>query len=290
MSEQVQASTHLAEETLLAHSSVPVGMIAAVAASALTGFWVLVSLLYYVSPSVIALTSSTTDTPPPTLYFGVFASILANATGTQTGTTALAVLVAVGLVMTGSTSMTVATRIAFAMARDGALPFSPYLRYLPLWSECPIGSVGFVLALVIVFLLTALGSDRALNAIVLPYFSYLQLAYAIPLILRVTVSRNTFRRGPFHLGRFSVPVTWVAIIWLLGTSGIYFWPTMGPITMENMNWNVAAFGGFGECVLDCRPLKFIECHRLVALYSLSCSVMVVFMGTASLRWAPCASR
>lgn len=241
---QMQASTHLAEETLLAHTSVPVGMIVAVASSALAGFWVLVALLYYVPPSVIALTSSSTDTPP-TLTFGVLASILANATGTLTGTTALAVLIAVGLVMTGAASMTVASRIAFAMARDGALPLSPYLRYLPLWSDCPIGSVGFVLAIIVAFLLSAFGSGSALNALVLPYFSYLQLAYAIPLVLRVTVSRKMFRRGSFHLGRFSEPVTWVAIVWLLGTSMIYFWPTVGPVTTVNMNWNVVAFAGIG---------------------------------------------
>lgn len=268
-----QASTHLAEETLLAHSSVPIGMIAAVATSGLAGFWVLVALLYYVPHSALVFSSSSSSSSSATsasastsasssdiaattsladtyssLSYGVLASIFADATGTVRGTSALAGLVAVGLFMTGSASMTVATRLAFAMARDGALPFSRYLKRLPRWADSPAYAVGAVLLIVIAILLTPLGNPAALNAIVNPYFAYMQLAFAAPLILRVTYARKTFRRGPFHLGRFSEPVAWVAVVWLLGTTWIYFWPLFWPVTVETMNWNVVAFGGFGAWV------------------------------------------
>lgn len=264
---RLQASTHLAEETLLAHSSVPIGMIAAVGASGLVGFWMLVALLYYVPHSVLASSSTSassatalpssidaaaptstasTDAFIPTLTYGVLAAIFANATGSLRWTNALSGLIAVGLFMTGSASMTVATRLAFAMARDGALPLSRYIRRLPRWSDSPVYSVALVFVIVTVFLLTSLGNDpAALASIVNPYFAYMQLAFAAPLILRVTVARKTFRRGPFHLGRFSEPLAWVAVVWLLGTSGIYFWPLFGPVEVANMNWNVVAFGGFG---------------------------------------------
>jgi len=155
-----------------------------------------------VSPSVIAFTSSTTDTPPPTLYLRRLRFDTCECDGHTdrhhcTGSPRRSGTCHDRIDIHDSSN---SHSVRYGAGRCSA--FSPYLRYLPLWSECPIGSVGFVLALVIAFLLTALGSDRALNAIVLPYFSYLQLAYAIPLILRVTVSRNTFRRGSFHLGRF----------------------------------------------------------------------------------------
>ena len=38
------------------------------------------------------------------------------------------------------------------------------------------------------------------------------LAAGIPIACRVTLSRNTFKKGQFHLGRFSQVACWAAVL------------------------------------------------------------------------------
>lgn len=192
------------------------------------------------------------------------------------GTVGLAALISVCTFFSGAAVMTVASRLAFALARDGALPLSEHVRYLHRSSESPVGAIGLVCGLAMVVVLFGLGSTTAFNAVVNPYVFCLQVravaevaarsrtagwrrrssapapplcaqvAYAIPLILRFTVARSTFRRGPFHLGRLSEPCAWVSVAWLLGTAVIYLWPTTAPVSLDNMNWAVCALACAGE--------------------------------------------
>jgi hypothetical protein len=39
------------------------------------------------------------------------------------------------------------------------------------------------------------------------------LSYLIPIFLRVTLARKWFKKGPVHMGRFSYPLAYVALIW-----------------------------------------------------------------------------
>jgi Mn2+/Fe2+ NRAMP family transporter len=52
------------------------------------------------------------------------------------------------------------------------------------------------------------------------------MSYAIPIFLKVTVSRNTFEQGPFNLGKWSNFIGWISVIWLMGTNVIFFFPTV----------------------------------------------------------------
>lgn len=68
------------------------------------------------------------------------------------------------------------------------------------------------------------------------------MSYAIPLFLRVTAARRTFVKGDFHLGPFSEVTTWVAALWQTVTAIFFFWPPVGPVTVDNMNWTVVVIG------------------------------------------------
>ena len=93
----------------------------------------------------------------------------------------------------------------------------------------------------------------------------LQFSYAVPLFLRVTLARDTFRPGPFHLGWWSVPVFWVATLWLTLTGIVFLWPQRSPTTPLNNNWTVvilaviAAFLGLGWFAVLRR--SFLGPHR-----------------------------
>lgn len=59
----LQAGSHMAEETLNANITVPRAMIASTAVSAVTGFWILIALLFYTTQptSTSSLSDSSSD-------------------------------------------------------------------------------------------------------------------------------------------------------------------------------------------------------------------------------------
>jgi amino acid transporter len=50
------------------------------------------------------------------------------------------------------------------------------------------------------------------------------ISYAIPIILRLTVARKTFKQSEFNLGILSVPMGWISVVWLLTTSILFLLP------------------------------------------------------------------
>lgn len=60
--------------------------------------------------------------------------------------------------------------------------------------------------------------------------------YAIPIFFRVTTSRRTFKKGPVHLGAFSIPVAIVALLWVGFLTVLFVLPTVYPVTPANLNY------------------------------------------------------
>lgn len=83
---------------------------------------------------------------------------------------------------------------------------------------------------------TVLGALFSLTATGL-YSSYL-----IPILLRVTVSRNSFHPAEFNLGKYSVPMGWISVLWCLFMIIVLCLPQDTPITKNNMNYSPIALG------------------------------------------------
>ena len=62
--------------------------------------------------------------------------------------------------------------------------------------------------------LPMLKSYVAFSAVVSISTIGLYISYAIPIVLRITVSRKQFVKGAFHLGFMSIPVAIVAVLWV----------------------------------------------------------------------------
>lgn len=150
-------------------------MIAAVCASAAVGLWLTIALLYYVPAYILASSSTSTDNPQGIGSFGTLFVMLQAATGSHEGTNALAILIALALFTSGPALMTVTSRHVFAMARDGALPFSRTLRYLHPRTEAPVSALLAVVCAVAVMVLIQIGSLAAFQSIVNPYVAYTQV-------------------------------------------------------------------------------------------------------------------
>jgi amino acid transporter len=85
-------------------------------------------------------------------------------------------------------------------------------------------------------------NTTAFNAIVSVNTIASSMAYFIPIFLRLTVARKSFKRGPFHLGPFSDIINFVSCFWILFTSVLFLCPTENPVTA-------------GKCFLFCFEKK-----------------------------------
>lgn len=71
----------------------------------------------------------------------------------------------------------------------------------------------------------------------------LYIAYALPIILRVTLARKSFCPGPFNLGRFGVLVGWIAVLWVATITVLFSLPVEYPVTKDTLNYTPVAVGG-----------------------------------------------
>ena len=166
------------------------------------------------------------------------ASLYFSACGWRTGM-ALTVVLIINLFFAGISSLTVTSRIAFAMVRDGALPGSERLRVVWGVTKSPIFTVLLVFVIDALLLLLPLATTVALNAVLSITVIGYQISYAIPIILRATTGRASFVQGAFNLGRWSMLVHVLAGAWLFLTSFIFLWPTKWPVVVSGVNGGTA---------------------------------------------------
>lgn len=219
---------HLAEETTNANRSAPKSILYTCIASALTGFLYLLALLYntfYDSNGLL----STQD--PVTIFVNVLG---------VSGGMALAAILLVNFFFSGIASLTVTTRVMFAMARDGAIPFGKQVAYVHPTTKAPLMSVLVVAVFDIVLICITLGATEAFYAITgLTTIGY-QISYAIPITLRLF--KSDFVKGVINLGPFSHVVGWISAIWLAITSLFFFLPTSWPVNAVDMNYTCVVVG------------------------------------------------
>jgi amino acid transporter len=163
--------------------------------------------------------------------------------------TTLSLLLIINMYFSGQGSFTVTTRIAYAMARDGAFPCSNYIKTISSHTKAPTGSIAFTCLVDVILILLTLVNTTAFGAVTsLSVIGY-QISYAIPIYLRITASRNTFTLSDFNLGGWSICIGTISFTWLLFTSLLFFFPTVFPVTASNMNYTsvivafVALIGG-----------------------------------------------
>ena len=223
-----EAGGHLAEETTNANRTAPKSILYTCIASAATGFVFLLALLYNTFPDSQG-SLSTQD--PVTIFINVL--------GMNGGLTLAAILL-VNFFFSGIASLTVTTRVMFAMARDGAVPFGRIVAYVHPTTKAPLVSVLIVAIFDIALICITLGATQAFYAITgLTTIGY-QISYAIPIALRLF--KSDFVKGVIHLGPFSEIIGWISVIWLIVTSIFFFWPTAYPVNEVDMNYTVVVVG------------------------------------------------
>ncbi|CAF2090867.1 unnamed protein product [Brassica rapa subsp. narinosa] len=241
------ASAHMTEETIDADKNGPRGIISAIGISILFGWGYILGISYAVTdiPYLLSETNNSGGYAIAEIFYLAFKSRFGSGTG---GIVCLGI-VAVAVFFCGMSSVTSNSRMAYAFSRDGAMPFSP------LWHkvnsrEVPVNAVWLSASISFCMALTSLGSIVAFQAMVSIATIGLYIAYAIPIFLRVTLSRKTFVAGPFSLGRYGKVVGWVAVIWVATISVLFSLPVAYPITAETLNYTPVAVAGLLAIILS----------------------------------------
>ena len=108
----------MAEETVDASISAPRGILFTCVASAITGFTFLLGLLYAMGDNLDGANNGNSESVIVNIISLVYPIV---------GSALAIICVLIGnLFFAGFSSLTVTSRIGFAMARDGALPFSKF--------------------------------------------------------------------------------------------------------------------------------------------------------------------
>ena len=137
-------------------------------------------------------------------------------------------------------SVTSNSRMIYAFSRDGAVPGHN------LWHSLNRGRTprnAIILSVVCAFILAipTVVDFVAYVAVTSIATIGLYIAYALPIFLRQFSS--DFKVGPWHLGAWSRPIGWIAVIWVIAISVLFMLPTATPITITNFNYAPVAVVG-----------------------------------------------
>ncbi len=192
------ASAHASEETKDAALNAPKGILMAIIASAIAGYVMLLGITLAIGNLPSAL-----QAPNPFIF------VLETALG-KLGTAL--VWVAVGAMwFCGLASVTSNSRMLYAFARDGGLPFSTHLaRVSPRWQTPHVGVwVSVVVAFALALFADALSVMAALSTVAL------YASYGLPVLLALLARRGGWpRKGPWTLGRWGPALNIVAVLWI----------------------------------------------------------------------------
>ncbi|KAK3685428.1 amino acid permease [Podospora appendiculata] len=134
------------------------------------------------------------------------------------------------------TAQQAGSRTVWAFSRDRMLPGSKIWHKIWKKTDTPVLAVWMYGILCILINLIGLGSYITIAAIFNVCAIALDWSYCIPIICKLLFGR--FEKGPWNLGAASRFVNAYAVIWTSFVSVIFLFPTVMPVTADNMNYAV----------------------------------------------------
>ncbi|KAG0293177.1 hypothetical protein BGZ98_002285, partial [Dissophora globulifera] len=226
------ASAHMSEETEKSYVNGPRGILLSIFASVMIGLGLALAMTFGIQDYEATLRSP----------YGAAPQIFIDCAGKRGGSFLIFIIVFAGF-LCGIATVAANSRMIYAFARDGGLPFSSYWTVLNKRTLMPLRLVWLSVVIIIALGLPSLGSTAALSAISGISIIGFTVSYAIPILLRITVGANTFVQHEFNLGRYSKPIGWVAVIWTAFIFVIFNLPQSWPVNDPNaFNFTPAAVG------------------------------------------------
>ncbi|KFY50299.1 hypothetical protein V496_09408 [Pseudogymnoascus sp. VKM F-4515 (FW-2607)] len=236
---------HMTEEMPNPARDAPRAMIYAIGIGGVTGTcFILVILFCLTDPDVILSTS--TGMP--------IVEMVLQATKSRAAATILSLMLSVCFINGSSASITSASRLLFAMARDRGIVFHKFFSHIQSGLNVPVHAILFCYFFNVCFGLLYLGPTVAFSAYVASCTIFLDISYAVPIIVllirgRKTLGEHQSERTPFKMGkRWGLVVNVIALIYLVVTSVFFCFPTTLHVSGSNMNYVSVVLGTFGVLV------------------------------------------
>lgn len=233
---------HMSEEASNAATAVPLGICMSIGMCAVLGFVIQAVLAACVKPDLI----STVETP----VGQPMAQLIMDSLNKEWAIAMMVLMLIVQFLM-GLSILVCASRQTWAFSRDGALPFSNWVRKINLKDGVPHNAIIFDGVISLALGCLTLINNTAALALFSLYVSSNGLAWLMPILMRVI----TFRKGDFVPGPFYLGHTLSRINGILAATYLVFlvfvltqMPTSRHVTASTMNYT---------CVIN--PAVWIGC-------------------------------
>jgi amino acid transporter len=224
------ASAHMTEETNNAALAGPRGIVWSIVVSLIAG-WIL----------LIAVTGAIQDYTAEASAVTPGAQVFLDAAGHNLGLFLLFIIVGAQFYC-GMSSVTANSRMIYAFSRDGAVPGSEFWHKINPRTRTPTNSIWFAAVGAFILGLPYLYSPVAYFAVTSIAVIGLYIAYGMPILLRLLAGEK-FQRGPWHLGRWSYVIGWIAVIWIGFIAILFILPQAAPgNTATTFNYAPVAVG------------------------------------------------
>ncbi|CEJ57521.1 hypothetical protein PMG11_06212 [Penicillium brasilianum] len=237
------AACHLSEELPKPSRNVPLAMVGSVVINGLIGLVYAIVLLFALGDLESLLTSAT-GFPFMQLFF--------NVTGSKAGASVMTLIISLVAVAANAAGLTSSSRTAWAFARDHGLPASGWLSVVNPTLQVPVRMILVISFLQMLLGLIYLGSYTAFNAVLSMAILGMYASYFSPIVFMLIYGRRTsasvirgLQTGMFNLGsRWGPVINAMALSWLVLAMVFSTFPTVRPVTPDNMNYCVVVTMGW----------------------------------------------
>lgn len=232
---------HMAEEASNAAVAVPFGIISSIVCCIFLGFFI---------QSIIAACMTTNISDTLNTYTGQpMASIYQSCLGKRW---AMGMMICLAIIqyMMGFSILIGASRQTWAFSRDGGLIFSTWIKVINKKLQIPLRAIWFLVSIGLLMGCLALIDSAATSALFSLAVSSNTLAWILPIMMRVLFNVDTFKPGPFYMGKIGSKIigSIASIYGLFVICCLAVFPLSGPhVTKDTMNYTclINGFVWFG---------------------------------------------
>ncbi|MES1239713.1 MAG: amino acid permease, partial [Chloroflexota bacterium] len=143
--------------------------------------------------------------------------------------------IAIAMAFCGLSSVAAAGRMLFAFARDDGMPASGWLKQVSHRYRTPANSLVGIVVVSWLFTVAAfiVGTGTAVVIVTAVSTIFLYAAYGIVIYLGLTTT-DWLKERVWSLGRWSKPIGWISVFWVVVLMVLFSFPTSGNISWPFM--------------------------------------------------------
>lgn len=183
---------HMAEEASNAALAVPVGIISSISACGILGFFIQAVIAASMSKDISSTLNTYTGQPMAQIYYDALG---------KRWTIGMMICLFVVQWFMGFSIAVAGSRQAWAFSRDGALPFSNWLKVINEKLQVPLRSLWFMVVVGLIIGCLSLIDPAATSALFSLAVASNTLAWILPILMRTLFNVDDFKPGPFYMGK-----------------------------------------------------------------------------------------